>query len=292
MIGSATRNSRWPRVPNPSANPQRGPLKKSSRKTRFPQLWVAVYDLHYPLVDKPTWDALLDFVTANRIDGFLFGGDQFDNQNLSPHTRGKPLLRNRAGFLREVQGFDKHVLSLLENKLSKGAEKIYIIGNHDDWTDQFIEVNPEFDGIQQHKLLRLEQRGWKVIPCGQHFRKGKLTFIHGEQLSGFGNQTPSYHAKKAVEGYCRNILYGHLHTPQTFTKTLPHNERDKWQAWCSPILGRTNPHYLRNRPTSWLNGFTIIEFQKDGSFNLYPIIVSGGTFAYGGRVYGKKRGRS
>lgn len=251
------------------------------------KLFVALYDIHYPLVDWPTFEAALDFLRQNRVAGLVLGGDQFDNQNLSHHTKNKPLLRSRAGFLNEVRGFDEDILKPLERILSKDTKKIYIIGNHDDWTDQFIEENPEFDGIQQHKLLNVEKRGWIVVTCGDDYRHGKLTFIHGEQLSGFGNQTPMGHAKKAVEGYCRNVLYGHLHSPQLFTKSLPHRDNDKWQAQCSPIIGKTNPDYLRKRPTAWLNGMTIIEFQSDGSFNCYLVNIVRGRFAFGGKIYGK-----
>lgn len=248
---------------------------------------VALYDIHYPLVHRPTLNAILDFLSKNPVDLLVFGGDQFDNQNLSHHTKGKPLLRNRAGFLKEVRGFDKEILKPIEGCLPKHCKRIYICGNHDHWTDQFIEENPEFDGIQQHKLLNVENRGWDVVSCGGDFTYGKLTFIHGEQLGGFGNQTPQFHAKKAVEGYCRSVLYGHMHSPQLFTKNLPFRDRDKWQAMCCPIVGETNPQYLRQRPTAWLNGFAIVEFQEDGSFNCYLVNVVDGRFSYGGKQYGK-----
>jgi len=250
------------------------------------ELWLAMYDTHYPLVHVPTFRAILDFMKRNKLDGFLFGGDQFDNQELSPHTRGKPMLRDQAGFLNSVRGFDREILRPIEALLPAGAQRIYLEGNHDHWTQQFIQENPELDGLQQHKLLDIEKRGWKFVPCGQHFRKGKLTFIHGEQLSGFGNQSPTSHAKRALDIYSRNIVYGHLHSPQSHTKVLPYNEADKWQAWCSPIVGMTNPQYLRNRPTAWLNGFTLVEFHGDGYFNVFPCIVTNGRFSYGSVVYG------
>ena len=56
-------------------------------------------------------------------------------------------------------------------------------------------------------------------------------------------------------------------------------------AHCAPIVGNTNPSYLRNRPTSWLNGFVIVEFHKAGNFNCYPVVVSDGRFSYGGEGY-------
>jgi hypothetical protein len=37
--------------------------------------------------------------------------------------------------------------------------------------------------------------------------------------------------------------------------------------------GATHPDYLRNRPTAWLNGFSIVElYTANGFFNLYPVV--------------------
>jgi hypothetical protein len=58
-------------------------------------------------------------------------------------------------------------------------------------------------------------------------------------------------------------------------------------GWISPILGKLNPEYVRNSPTAWVNGFTLVEFDPNENFNCYPIVVSNGQFAWGGRVYGK-----
>ena len=251
------------------------------------ETFVACYDLHYPKVNLGSWRAMLDFMSRNTVHGFVFGGDQFDNQCISHHTRGRPLLRDKGGFRRDTAGFEANIMGPLDKLLGKAKSKVWIVGNHDFWERELVEQQPELDGVTDRvELLRLKGRGWQVVENGRSWRHGKLTFIHGDQLTGFGNQVSSYHAKKAVEGYCGNVLYGHVHSPQMFTKVLPSNRLQKWAAWCSPITGNTNPAYLRNRPTSWLNGFTIIEFSGEGDFNCYPVITTNGVFRYGGTTYG------
>jgi hypothetical protein len=246
-----------------------------------PKLFVFAPDVHYPKIDKKTLRALLHFMRDNPVDGFIFGGDQFDNECISHHTKGKPLLRNARGFLNDEIGFEKSVLSPIEKLLPKNCQRIWIIGNHDRWEHELVEEQPELDGaLDRPSRLRLKDRGWKVIPCGKEYTYGKLTFIHGETLSS------SQHAKKAVETYCCNLVYAHFHSPQSYTKTLPLSSSQKWMAYCSPILGRVDPYYLRNRPTGWLNGFTLVEFRPNGDFNVFPVVCARGKFSYGGKIYG------
>lgn len=254
-----------------------------------PNLWVCGFDAHCPELHKPTFNAMIDFITRNRkkIAGFYAGGDQADNAELSHHNAGKPLYKPAGSYHRNTVRLDNEFVGPIERALSPDAEKIWQIGNHDDWEQQYVASHPELLGtIERPGLLGLEERGWQVIPCGSGFKLGKLTLIHGETLSGIGNQASGYHAKKAVETYCSSVVYGHMHSPQSYTKVLPHNQTDKWQAHCSPILGRVNPGYLRNRPTAWLSGFTIIELHDNNNFNVYSVIVTNGKFSFAGETYG------
>jgi hypothetical protein len=254
-----------------------------------PNLWVACYDMHFPQVHKPTLDAMLDFIEKNqsKIAGFVFGGDQLDNAEISHHNASKPLFRPTGSYMKNHRDFQTRVLDPLHAALPKTAQRIWIDGNHEHWSEQLVETSPELRGlVENHLLLNIEKQGWKYLGCGQRFKLGKLNIIHGETLTGLGNQAPGFPTRKAVETYCGSVLFGHCHTPQTFTKVLPHHQTDKWQATCAPILGTVNPGYIRNRPHNWLNGFVIVETLAGGNFNLYSVVVSNGKFSFAGVVYG------
>jgi len=251
---------------------------------------VASYDMHYPLYDKPTWQAELDFIDSNPPDVFIFGGDQFHFDEISHHTKGKPLFRTRRAYANSIEGFERDILTPLEDVLPKGCEKVWIIGNHERFEQDLIEEHPELENIIDHvKLLKLKERGWEIIPLGHAYELGKLKVIHGEVLSGIGNQCGVFPAKKAVETYACNVLAGHTHAPQTYTKISPVEHINKWQAYISPITGNVNPSYLRNRPTAWLHGFNIIDVAPDGQYNYYSVIVTKGKFMFGGKLYGGKK---
>lgn len=252
-----------------------------------PKLYVAGYDLHFPKYDKPTFKAFLQFIQENKVNGLVLGGDQLDNAEISHHNRRKPLYKPEGAYKRNEERFDHEILKPLEAAVGDEAEKVWVVGNHDDWEREFIEQHPELEGcVERERSLRLGERGWEVIPIGHAKRIGHLNVIHGEVLTGVGNQAGIYPSRKAVEIYADNVLAGHTHAPQSFSKISPVEQKKKHMGWIAPILGSTNPVYLENRPTAWMNGFVIIEFYNNGMFNLYPVIVIGGRFSYGGTLYG------
>jgi hypothetical protein len=249
---------------------------------------IDLHDLHYPVHHKPTIKCLFDYLDNNVVEKFIFGGDQFHFDVISHHNKNKPLFRLRRGYMNDIEGFDREILTPLEAKLGPDCEKIWIIGNHERFEQDLIEEQPELEGAIGHvRLLNLVARGWTVIELGHAYRLGKLAIIHGETLSGIGNQAGAFPSKKAVELYACSVLAGHTHAPQTYTRVSPVDQVNKWQGYIAPIGGAVNPTYLRNRPTAWLNGFTRIEVFPNGNFNVYPIIVSGGLCAFDGAVYGE-----
>jgi len=250
---------------------------------------VAVYDTHYPVWHRPTWGAIFDYLKNNKPDIFIFGGDQFHFDCISHHTKDKPLYRTRRAYRNDIEGFERDILEPLEALLSKSCEKIWIIGNHERFEFDLIEEHPELEGVIDHvKLLRLIERGWTIVPLGHRYRLGKLNVIHGETLSGIGNQAGQYPSKKAVELYAGNVLAGHTHAPQTYTKVSPVEDNNKWQGHIAPTAGSVNPSYLRNRATAWLNGMVLIDVFPDGQFNLFSVVIYKGRFSYGGKQYGGK----
>lgn len=251
-------------------------------------IYVVLHDIHFPKTNWPTLNAALDFIKHNNIAGITLGGDQLDFECLSHHTKGKGLYRAPGQYMRDVMGFDKEVLTKLEAAAPK-AKKVWHIGNHERFEQDFIECNPELqDTVDHTKLLNLVKRGWEIIPLGHASKLGKLNVIHGEILTGIGNQAGMYPSRKAVELYGGSVLAGHTHAPQSFSKISPVERTQKHMGWIAPCVCDVNPSYLRNRPTAWLNGLTIVEVSAKGAFNVYPVIVTDGKFSFGGKTYGEK----
>lgn len=248
---------------------------------------VIGHDLHFPKYSEATFNTMLEVIADVKPDVFIFGGDQFDNEEISHHNKGKSYYKPRRAYLTNQERFDTEILNPLESLIGN-REKVWIVGNHDRFEHDFIEENPEFEGlVERVDALHLAKRGWNIVPLGNAYQLGSLNVIHGEILTGIGNQAGQFPAKKAMELYANNVLAGHTHAPQSWTKVSPVDKKKKYMSWIAPILGATNPEYLRNRPTAWMQGFTIVELYNAKLFNLYPIITIDGQCAYGGKVYGR-----
>ena len=256
-------------------------------------MWIIYADAHWPTTDKPTFQAMRDFIQRNRrrIAGVIDLGDTFDNASIAHHNKNKPLFQVPGSFAAETESFEQEFLTPLEAALPRRASKIIITGNHTRFETDYIEEHPELAGtIDRFAALKLKERGWQIVPLGMSYQLGKLTCIHGDQLSGaYGSAAMP--ARKAVEVYSSNVIQAHTHSPQSFCKVSPVNLEEKRMGYVCPILGSINAHYMRNRPNSWAHGFCVADVRPDGNFNLYTIIVCRGEFSFGGEVYGKRNKR-
>jgi hypothetical protein len=110
----------------------------------------------------------------------------------------------------------------------------------------------------------------------RHFKKlGKLLFVHGDLDKGAYGSV--HHAKKAVELYNQNIVYGDKHTLQVFTKVSPFGMSETHSGYAIPCLADIKPKWNRNKPTAWLNGFGVF-FITEKRFTVLPIVAIGNGF--------------
>lgn len=244
--------------------------------------WVILSDIHHPEVCTPAFRAVLDFIAKNKTDGVVLLGDNMNCENISRHTKGKPRLRTRGGLLSDFTMFNRDILLPIEKAAPK-AKKVFFLGNHEDWLEQWLDENPEFeDLISFDAALSLTAREWQIVPQGEFYMLGKAYLIHGDAV-GSG----AYVAKKLVESYCATAIMGHVHTASMMTKTSQVKKRDKWIGVTLPTLGTVSPKYAKGQPNTWLNGFGIVEVQEDGFVNVYIPIIFDGIFSFGGVIYGK-----
>jgi UDP-2,3-diacylglucosamine pyrophosphatase LpxH len=251
------------------------------------QKFAFLTDLHFgferrsghkvPLHDPKALDCTLSFLQDFKPHHLILGGDILDCGAISHHNNGKP---GRTEGLRLLS--DARECRAIIKELEKfGSEtSTYIVGNHEDWLHDLEEENPGIEGMfEVRDLLKLDN-SWKVIPQGGHHSLGKLTFLHGDQLSG-GEQV----AKAGVIAYERSIRFGHFHTFQAFTKTSALDLKLGRTGIAVPCLCTKDPKYGEGKATRWVQGFNFGYIHEDGSYNDYVSVITNGKTCIGGKVY-------
>ncbi|MCX5781776.1 MAG: metallophosphoesterase [Elusimicrobia bacterium] len=234
---------------------------------------IAVYDLHYPHYHQKLWKNILRYVKQNRPDVFILGGDNMNFDAVDHWLHEKGLVRQLEGkrILAEYEGFKNDIFNPLEELLPKTCRKIWLNGNHEDWVKLAIDRNPQGEGYWEiENNLHLKDKGWEVYEYGKYVKVGKVLFVHGQY-------TNQYHSKKTVDVFERNVVYGHTHTFQVYTKITP-VENEPHTGMSIPVACELNPDYMRNRPNAWVNGFLTFYIYDTGYFNLYPIVAINGEF--------------
>lgn len=245
-----------------------------------PQRFLALFDLHWgytrrpgrhlgPLHDLKALKIALAFAKDWKPDVVILGGDMLDCGPVSHHLKGKQHSLEGLRLLRDATELRQQVLEPLE--ALKPAKLVYAEGNHEKWLNDVLEDIPGLDGfLSINNLLKLEEKGWQLIPQGGHYKLGKLYFVHGDTVKGGG----AFKAKQAMDLYDRNIRFGHYHSTQTFCKHRPLDVDEPKTAVMVPCLCRRDPAYLKGIPTGWVTGFLYGTVLPDGGFSDHVAIIA------------------
>lgn len=150
------------------------------------------------------------------------------------------------------------------------TDKIYVMGNHENRLDRYIEDKaPEMDGIvSTNQLLRLTEHGWKVTPYKDHTQVGKVYVTHDLGKAGANA------VKDAMTSYQDNVVIGHLHRSiylvEGNAKGVPH------VAACFGWLGDMNKvdyMYKVKANRDWALGFGMGYLRANGFVYLQPIPI-------------------
>lgn len=243
-------------------------------------------DLHYgyerrnghksPLHDLKAWQTVVKFAADFKPDVWILGGDMLDCGAISHHTKHKPGQTEGLRLVNDAAEGRAVFIAPVE-RLAK--ERVYFIGNHEHWLDDLRDEMPALEGLVDVRTL-LGLQGWQVVPQGDAYHLGKLTFIHGDTLSG-----GEHVAKSAVIHYERSMRFGHFHTYQTYTKTSPLHYKHAKTGMAVPCLCGKMPSYGKGRPNRWVQGFCYGWVHDNGHFNDHVVIILDGKATINGKVY-------
>lgn len=250
--------------------------------------FVAIYDVHYgyerdssrhkrPIHDAKAMSVALQFTKDFKPTDIILGGDILDCGCISHHNQHKP---GRTEDLR-LRSDAKELRHTFLDFVEQYKTLTYITGNHEAWLTDFVDENPALEGIVDLRSILQLGNKWKIIPQGEAYNLGKLTFIHGDQFKGGGDHV----AKAAVIAYERSVRLGHFHTLQLYTKTGALDIKQGKTGMVVPCLSSKAPMWVKGAPNKWCQGFLYGYVRRDGSFNDYPVVIVNGKAIINGKEY-------
>ena len=224
------------------------------------------------------------YMSSRRWDYVIYLGDGLDMDAVShfalDHNDNRSLEGKR--LKRDYEAYSK-ILRRHREIVGKKCKIFYFLANHEEWAEQLVDQFPGLEGlIEVENNLPFGELGIEIVQYRDFKKIGKMLFVHGDLDKAYSS---IHHAKKYVDMYNRNIVYGHHHTLQTFTKVSPAGIEDTHTGYSIPCLANIHPKWNRNKPTSWLNGFGVF-FLTETNFSVYPIVAVHNHFiAPNGKYY-------
>lgn len=263
---------------------------------------MVLCDVHSP--HNINLSPVLSFAQDYKPTDFVINGDYL-NCEWASHWNEKEFkqigLEKLSGMLRKEINAGKKLLQEITAALPADCDKYYVPGNHEEWLYWALLTYPQLAGginlgvdkmtfksdlakIRKQVLanvlkefLETDKLGFKVLPYGKELTLGKISYLHGHQVSSLTAAKRKYPA--------RNLVMGHHHTMQVETIHNSGNSRRANQYVMVPCLCHLCPGYLDDDSTRWLNGFWIADVLPSGMFDGKVVKVIDGMVLYGGSIY-------
>ncbi len=236
---------------------------------------LALFDSHIPhhIPLGPVFEFARDF----KPDILVLGGDMHDFGSVSHWVSDQSRHLDGGILLENYEELRRILLDPLRSIVGKKCEKIYLEGNHENWIATVTMQMPNLRGYVE--LRKNIPKDYRVVPMNKPYRpNSNLAFIHGT----YSNM---YHARKTVENYMTSVIYGHLHTFQTFTKVSPVDNKNFYTAMAIGSLCTLNPAYMKNRPSAWINGLAYGWLGDHNTFSIVPVVIVRNSFWAEGKHY-------
>lgn len=219
-------------------------------------------DIHLPYHDRNALVRAIKEVSSIGVDAIYLNGDVMDAYQLSKHEKNK---LNRS-FKYEV---DMTRLFFEELRSKFKEEDIYFkIGNHDQRFDRYIMDNADqLAGLLTlEDVLRLRDSRIKMVSSMTRVIAGDLSILHGHELPIKGAVN---HARAIMLKVASSVLCGHFHRDDvSYMRDLEGNVHIVYGSGC---LCKLNPKYMPIN--NWNHGYTIVELDGTGKFNIVPKIL-------------------
>lgn len=248
---------------------------------------IVTPDKHFPIHDKKAIKVVCKAIEIVKPDIYIDLGDTGEWEHFSTHfwkgRNAKPMEDLIPLLDKDVKAVNRG-MNIIDKSLDIAGckERHFVQGNHEVWLDKFVTRYPYLYKYKTENALNIEERGYEYHPYNRKklLKIGKLRFTHGKYTS-------KYHAFKHLDMYGKSVMYGHTHDLQRHTKTYEDGTISAWSLGCLKDI-EADEAWLGGRLTNWNHAFAIIDFYKDGNYNVQIVeIINGRTSLWGQLIDGK-----
>lgn len=224
----------------------------------FPRTLV-LSDIHLGFHDRTAVEAAIKYGRKNKADCIILNGDILDMYQLSRFDKTP----NKGAIVSEIK-LAREFFKILR-EVFPSAEIYFKKGNHEERFTKYFAANAKefygFDDFLLEKIIHCDKFNIRTIEDRQLVSLGKLNIYHGHEIGGGGVHV----AAGLVTKTNANILCGHWHKTQTYTKTRLNEQ--PIAGFAVGCLCKLNPYYLPNN--QWNHGFAFVDTATDGTFHVH-----------------------
>lgn len=188
-------------------------LPPGIKQVRSPMLfpkpgdWMMLSDIHIPFHHEESIESAVKYAVDHKVRNLYLNGDCVDFPKFSDFVQD-PRTASPSGELDLLRRFLKRL-----KKYFKG-ELVYKIGNHEIRYERYLYGRASavvgIEAFELHKVLGLDELGYKCVYSKQHAVIGDYNIFHGHELpSGMG--APANPARTLFNRIHSNGMMGHCH---------------------------------------------------------------------------------
>ena len=241
---------------------------------------LTVPDCHVePGQNLSRFDLLSYFIVDHRPDYIVFMGDFSSMSALSRWDMNKRAKMEGRRFQLDIAsantaldmslaGLDRynaHRRALKERQYR--PELYFLMGNHEDWANQYMEMNPEMSGLLDvAENLLLEERGFSVVPYRGRLTIKGVTFCHAPQHEGNSLISGVNVPRKGLARHSGSLVHAHTHRWEMHHMRRL-DDKELSMALSVGCFFEETPSYAKGAEPSWWAGLTLLNIYNHKEFD-------------------------
>ena len=226
--------------------------------------------------DLTKFNIISDLIATRRPNNIIIGGDLADMLSLSAWEKSNKLSIEGRRYKKEIEAINEALDRLLSFKNSctnYDPNIIYLMGNHENRVERYIETNPTLDGhMDLIEDLKLKQRNILVVPYKKFYELEGVLFTHAPLNAAGQPVSGKLSVHKAAELTSKSLVFFHTHQCQTYS-CLRHGDSDLIQIYTAGCLfdGWAPGGYSDDTTHASMKCISFLSHYKTGRFDIEQI---------------------